>query len=107
MSSGTYEPKEQFSLENHAGESSNFNLIQRLQALANASLSISSELDLNTVLQRIADTAREFANAKYAALGIVNEQGVISSIYYQRDFSTRSGKYWAAPPWSWFVRRID
>jgi len=79
LSSGPYEPTVQFSLENHAGESFNFSLMERLQALANASLIISSELDLTTVLQRIADTAREFANAKYTALGIVNEQGVITS----------------------------
>ncbi|NWJ48424.1 MAG: GAF domain-containing protein [Chloroflexi bacterium] len=79
MSSGPYEQKGYFPIENPTGESSNFGLIQRLQALAHASLAISSELDLTTVLQRIADTAREFANAQYAALGIVNEQGIITS----------------------------
>lgn len=79
LSSGPYEQKGYFPIENPTGESSNFGLIQRLQALAHASLAISSELDLTTVLQRIADTAREFANAQYAALGIVNEQGIITS----------------------------
>jgi signal transduction histidine kinase len=60
-----------------ASTSDDVALIQRLQSLTSATLAISSELDLETVLQRISDTAREFANAHYAALGIVNEEGVI------------------------------
>lgn len=52
---------------------------ERLQALVSASVAISSELDLDLVLQNIADTAREFARAHYAAIGIVNDQGIITS----------------------------
>ncbi|MEI6046167.1 MAG: GAF domain-containing protein, partial [Chloroflexota bacterium] len=56
-----------------------FTLLERLQALTNANLIVSSELDLDTVLQRIADTARQFANAAYAAVGILDEYGSITS----------------------------
>jgi signal transduction histidine kinase len=52
---------------------------RRLQALTSASLAISSELDLDSVLQQIADQAREFGQSKYAAIGIVNDKGFITS----------------------------
>lgn len=54
-------------------------ILPHLQALVNASLTVTSALDLDNVLQRIADTARDFAGAKYAALGIVDQQGSITS----------------------------
>jgi adenylate cyclase len=54
-------------------------ILPHLQALVNASLQVTSALDLDKVLQRIADTARDFAGAAYAALGIVDEQGIITS----------------------------
>jgi K+-sensing histidine kinase KdpD len=54
-------------------------IFQRLEALTNAVLAISSVSDLDAVLQSIADNARQFGNADYAALGIVNEQGIITS----------------------------
>jgi signal transduction histidine kinase len=57
----------------------NLLIIQRLQSLVSASVAVSSELDLDRVLQRIADYAREFAQAEYAAMGIVDEDGVILS----------------------------
>ncbi len=54
-------------------------IIQQLQALISANIFISSGLELEMVLQRIANAARQFAGACYAAMGIVNEQGVITS----------------------------
>lgn len=54
-------------------------VISRLQTTANAFATITQELDLDIVLQLIADSARQVANSKYAALGIVNDQGVITS----------------------------
>jgi signal transduction histidine kinase len=54
-------------------------IFQRLEALSNAILAISTVSDLNAVLQSIADNARQFGNSAYAALGIVNEQGVITA----------------------------
>lgn len=42
-----------------------------------AALEIASELSLKTVLQRLVDLAREVVPARYAALGVSNEQGRI------------------------------
>jgi signal transduction histidine kinase len=44
----------------------------RLQALFQAVVEIGSELDLAAVLHRIAQTAAELADAKYAALGVLD-----------------------------------
>jgi signal transduction histidine kinase len=54
-------------------------ILQKLQALVTASITITSALDLDSVLQRIADTARQFASSSYAAVGVVDECGVITS----------------------------
>jgi len=47
----------------------------RLRALNIAGISLTSELDTATVLQRVADQAREVAGARYAALGVFDEHG--------------------------------
>jgi signal transduction histidine kinase len=49
----------------------------RLRALNIAGISLTSELDSGTVLQRVADQAREVADAKYAALGVFDEHGEV------------------------------
>ena len=48
---------------------------ERLVALHRASLELVSNLSLETVLERIVTLAREQANARYAALGVLNDQG--------------------------------
>lgn len=55
------------------------NLVARLQTTANAFVAITQELELDAVFQLIADTARLVANSKYAALGIVDDDGLITS----------------------------
>jgi two-component system sensor histidine kinase DevS len=50
-------------------------LEERLAALHLASLEMVSDLSLDTVLERIAELAREQANARYAALGVVDDEG--------------------------------
>jgi signal transduction histidine kinase len=57
----------------------NDDIISRLQAISNAFVAITSELDLDVVLQKIADTAREVGKAHYAAMGVVDENGKITS----------------------------
>ena len=47
----------------------------RLVALHRASLELVSDLSLELVLERIAHHAREQAGARYAALGVLNDQG--------------------------------
>jgi len=50
-------------------------LEDRLAALHRASLELVGDLSLETVLERIAQLARELSNARYAALGVLNENG--------------------------------
>src|SRR6478736_4498728 len=46
----------------------------RYRALLEATLSLSSELSLDSLLQRIVDTATSLTGARYAALGVIDEQ---------------------------------
>ncbi|HYL40640.1 MAG TPA: hypothetical protein VET90_04960, partial [Candidatus Binatus sp.] len=48
-----------------------------LRALETATRAIAVELDLGRVLQLIADQARDLVGARYAALGIVGQDGRI------------------------------
>jgi signal transduction histidine kinase len=50
---------------------------RQLQALNEAGLSLAAELDSASVLQKIVELAREVAGARYAALGIFNENGEV------------------------------
>lgn len=48
--------------------------MRRLRAVSEAAVAITSELTLERVLQKIADSARDLVGAKYAALGVVDEE---------------------------------
>lgn len=48
---------------------------QRVQALLDAVLVVSRELDLPVVLRQIVSTAMELVGARYGALGVLDEQG--------------------------------
>jgi signal transduction histidine kinase len=50
-------------------------LEERLAALHRASLELVSDLSLDTVLERIVQLAHEQSGARYAALGVVDEEG--------------------------------
>ena len=52
---------------------------QQLQAVNTAGLALTSELDRDEVLQRVADQARAVASARYAALGVFNADGTIDT----------------------------
>jgi signal transduction histidine kinase len=47
----------------------------RLRALVEAGIALSSELALDTLLQRIVETAATLTGAKYAALGVIDRSG--------------------------------
>lgn len=49
--------------------------IQRLHDLHAASVAVSSDLDLEELLQRVADEARRLTGAEYGAMGILDEKG--------------------------------
>ncbi len=46
----------------------------RVEALYRATLAIATELSLDAALQKIVDAAKELVNARYAALGVVDEE---------------------------------
>src|SRR5690606_11993702 len=50
-------------------------LASQLEMIGNAVIAIASELDLETVLRRIVDLARDVAGAQYAALGVPDDLG--------------------------------
>lgn len=47
----------------------------QLQALHAAALALTTELDLEVVLQKVVDLSRDLVNAKYGALGVLDEKG--------------------------------
>ncbi len=47
----------------------------RLRVLVDAGISLTSELSLDVLLQRIVDTAAELTGARYAALGVIDPSG--------------------------------
>ena len=54
---------------------------RRLQALNEAGLSLSAELETEALLHKIADLARIVGDARYAALGTFDEHGVVTRFY--------------------------
>lgn len=54
----------------------------RLRALVEAGMALASELDLDALLQRIADLAREVVDAEYAAVGVVGDEGELARFIY-------------------------
>jgi len=54
---------------------------RRLRALNEAGLALSAELETETLLHKIADLARVVGDARYAALGTFDEDGVVTRFY--------------------------
>src|SRR5919199_616612 len=52
----------------------------RLRALLRANQAIVSELDLAAVVSRVVDAARDLTGARYGALGLVDDRGVLDQI---------------------------
>ena len=49
--------------------------LDRLRVLVDAGITLSSELSLDALLQRIVETAAELTGARYAALGVIDQAG--------------------------------
>ena len=54
---------------------------RRLEALNEAGLALSAELETEALLHKIAELARVVGNAKYAALGTFDEHGAVTRFY--------------------------
>jgi signal transduction histidine kinase len=51
-------------------------------ALVEAGIALASELDLDSLLQRIADLSREVLRARYGAVGVIGEAGMLSRFVF-------------------------
>ena len=49
---------------------------ERLRGLVDAGIALSSELSLDDLLQKLAETAAELTGARYAALGVIDQSGM-------------------------------
>lgn len=54
---------------------------ERLRALTSAAVALTSELDVDTLLQRIVDVARGLVDARYAALAVWEEGSIARFVY--------------------------
>ena len=55
---------------------------RRLSALIDAGLALASELDLDALLQKIADLSRDVIGAKYGAVGVLNDYGHLMKFFH-------------------------
>lgn len=62
----------------------------QLKATLDAVLAVGAGLDLASTLQRIVQAARELLNARYAALGVLGDEGLAEFIYVGIDPETRT-----------------
>jgi len=71
---------------------------EQLAALHEAALSLTTELDLSAVLQKVVDLARELANAKFGALGVMSEDGTRIEQFVTSGLSPERSETLGAPP---------
>jgi signal transduction histidine kinase len=71
--------------------------VQQLLALHRAAIAITGELDLDTLLQRIVDVARDLVGCRYAALGVLGPDGYIAR-FPTSGVSTEERERIGAPP---------
>ncbi|MGI8708918.1 MAG: histidine kinase, partial [Actinomycetota bacterium] len=68
---------------------------RRTAGLVEAGLALASELDLDALLQRIADLARDVVGAQFAAVGVVGDDGLLLRFVYSgidEDTADRIGE---------------
>lgn len=60
-----------------------------MRSLLDAVLTISSSLDLDVVLHTIVDSARKLIDARYAAIGVLDEAGEFTELITSGDTASR------------------
>jgi signal transduction histidine kinase len=71
--------------------------VEQLLALNKAAIAITGELELDALLQRILDVARELVGCKYSALGVLGEDGCIARFPTSGISKTEREKIGAPP----------
>src|SRR6478672_9161169 len=72
---GTPDPLEAATQATHSLQGLSTELTARVPQLLEAMRSVGTGLELHSTLDRICDTAAELADARYAAIGVVDEEG--------------------------------
>src|SRR3954470_21303673 len=71
--------------------------VEQLLAVNKAAVAITGELELDSLLQRIVDTARELIGCRYAALGVLGGDGYIERFPTSGISETEKEKIGAPP----------
>lgn len=71
----------------------------RLRALLDAGVALSSELSLGTLLQKTVDAAAALTGARYAALGVIDENGEGLERFVQTGIDAVTHAAIGEPPW--------
>jgi signal transduction histidine kinase len=71
---------------------------EQLAALHEAALTLTRELDLQMVLQKVVDLARELSGARFGALGVLSEDGTLIEQFITSGMSSQSRKAVGDPP---------
>lgn len=74
---GPKQPHERAEADEHTPMPRTETRVEHLLALNKAAVAITGELELDNLLQRIIDTARELIGCKYVALGVLGDDGYI------------------------------
>lgn len=70
----------------------------QLEALHEAALALTNELDLQVVLQKVVDLSRSLLNAKYGALGVLDQERGRIEHFFTSGLSQRQREKIGAPP---------
>jgi signal transduction histidine kinase len=71
---------------------------QQLASLHNAAVTLTTELDLNIVLQKVVDLARELVKARYGALGVLTPDGKTIEQFITSGITPQMRAHVGAPP---------
>ncbi len=71
---------------------------QQLASLHDAAVALTTELDLNVVLQKVVDLARALVNARYGALGVLGHDGQFIEQFITAGLSAEEREAMGVPP---------
>ena len=74
-------------------------LRDRLSRLSEASLRITEDLDFNSVLQGVLDSARSLTGARYGVFTLHNDEGVVEDFLSSGMTEDESSRLWNIPGW--------
>jgi hypothetical protein len=83
-------------IENREGEIKRRS--EQLSALHAAALTLTTELDLGTVLQKVIEIARPLVNAQYGALGVLDDKGEYITQFLTSGITSQQRVLMGVPP---------